>query len=619
MAHTHSQDLEAHFNTLQSSLTETQQEVKQLSVNVAAINTTMQSSMEEIKQDLTTHLESVFLSLCTKIHIPTDTPSSDSPPHTEGENSSHSHNFQHHHFQCDLRLPWVDVTKFDGSNPIGWVTQMEHHFSLYNIIDELAKLQYGVLHMDQERWQWWQWRKTSRQGYIAWKHFVAELYKCFDTDTNHLGRLTKLKQSGTMEDFRAAFEHLSFRTEGMFDAFFRECFISGLKDEIQAHVLMAQPQSWVEATKRDKESQQVVSSQNRKPSFIPRPKLVNPTTPFAPLNIQKLTRSEIIECQLKGLCYNCDDKYFPGHKCREKNIFMAISKDISEEDVETPLVSKSPETTNITPPLDPPEVELVISLNYLTGFSAPQTLKIIGYIKHQKVIILVDSGSTHKFIHRCIAQETHCYIHVINNFQIMIANGGSMKCGGLFENVHLQIGDYHLKSHMFAIDMGGCDIVLGADWLRTLGPILMDFKDLTLKFNQEGHQYKFQGITVGSPEIISSYCMEKLLKKCHFGFIAQFHAIQKTETPSMLQDLQAILSKHQLVFSTPQGLPPSCGFHDHSIPLVPESLPPNIHLYHHPFSQKNEIEKMAKELLNAGVIHPSMSPYSSPMVMVLKK
>jgi wobble nucleotide-excising tRNase len=93
MAHTHSQDLEARFNTLQSSLTETQKEVKQLSANVATINKTMQFSMEEIKQDLTTHLESVFSSLYTKLHIPTDNPSSDSPPHTEGEHSSHSHKF----------------------------------------------------------------------------------------------------------------------------------------------------------------------------------------------------------------------------------------------------------------------------------------------------------------------------------------------------------------------------------------------------------------------------------------------------------------------------------------------------------------------------------------------
>ena len=155
------------------------------------------------------------------------------------------------------------------------------------------------------------------------------------------------------------------------------------------------------------------------------------------------------ERQLKGLCYNCDDKYFPSHKCKKQNLFMAISEDIPEEDVDTPLVPESPEITDINPPSDPPEVEPIISLNALTGFSAPQTLKLIGYIKHQKVIILVDSGSTHNFIHHCITQETHCYIHVVNNFQIMIANDGSMKCGGHCENVHLQIGDYHLKYHFF--------------------------------------------------------------------------------------------------------------------------------------------------------------------------
>jgi hypothetical protein len=84
---------------------------------------------------------------------------------------------------------------------------------------------------------------------------VTELYERFDMDTNHLGHLTKLKQSRIVEDFIAAFERLAFRTEGMTDAFFRECFISGLKEEIRAHVLMSRPSSWVEATKRDKEAQ----------------------------------------------------------------------------------------------------------------------------------------------------------------------------------------------------------------------------------------------------------------------------------------------------------------------------------------------------------------------------
>jgi hypothetical protein len=258
MAHTRSQEHESHLNTLEAGFLKTQQEVQQLSATIASrdaainasinasVNVAMQSAMAEVRQEL----ETIVVSIYTKLKIPLDDSFPDAHKKTEGETSSPS--FQPHHFQRDIRLPRVDVTKFDGSDPTGWVTQMEHYFSIYNITDDLDKLWYGVLHLDQERWQWWQWRKTSHQGYIAWTQFVVELYERFDTDTNHLGRLTKLKQSGTVEDFIVAFECLAFRTEGMTDAFFRECFISGLKEEIRAHVLMARPTTWVEATKKDK-------------------------------------------------------------------------------------------------------------------------------------------------------------------------------------------------------------------------------------------------------------------------------------------------------------------------------------------------------------------------------
>jgi hypothetical protein len=97
MDHTHSQDLETHFNTLQYGFLETQKEVKQLSATIASIdssiNTTMQSSMEDVKQELTTQLEYIFASLCTKLKIPIDDHFSEAPPKTEGEHSSHSHTF----------------------------------------------------------------------------------------------------------------------------------------------------------------------------------------------------------------------------------------------------------------------------------------------------------------------------------------------------------------------------------------------------------------------------------------------------------------------------------------------------------------------------------------------
>ena len=64
-----------------------------------------------------------------------------------------------------------------------------------------------------------------------------------------------------------------------------------------------------------------------------------------------------------------------------------------------------------------------------------------------------------------------------------------MKCGGCCENFKIQMGDYHLKTHMFSIKMGGCDIILGVKWICTLGPIKMDYQELYMIFTQEAHTY----------------------------------------------------------------------------------------------------------------------------------
>jgi len=53
--------------------------------------------------------------------------------------------------------------------------------------------------------------------------------------------------------------------------------------------------------------------------------------------------------------------------------------------------------------------------------------------------------------------------------------------------------------------------------------------------------------------------------------------------------------------------------------LLLGAQPLNIHPYRYPFSQKNEIEKLIKEMLKVGVICPNTNSYSSPVVMVLKK
>jgi hypothetical protein len=67
---------------------------------------------------------------------------------------------------------------------------------------------------------------------------VQVLYACFERDTHHLGHLTKLRQIGIIMDYITTFEQLAIHIEGLSDSFFKECFINGLKEVIQAHIMM---------------------------------------------------------------------------------------------------------------------------------------------------------------------------------------------------------------------------------------------------------------------------------------------------------------------------------------------------------------------------------------------
>jgi hypothetical protein len=61
----------------------------------------------------------------------------DQPSHQEGTDSSHSMAFHSNRLHRELYLPKFYVNKFDGFNPTGWVTQMEHYLSLHGIADDL--------------------------------------------------------------------------------------------------------------------------------------------------------------------------------------------------------------------------------------------------------------------------------------------------------------------------------------------------------------------------------------------------------------------------------------------------------------------------------------------------
>ena len=75
------------------------------------------------------------------------------------------------------------------------------------------------------------------------------------------------------------------------------------------------------------------------------------------------------------------------------------------------------------------------------------------------------------------------------------------------------MGEYVLNSSMFSIPMGGADVVLGVQWLQSLGTVAFNFQELFLKFFSEGKEAELQGIARKPGKIMSSNIMTKLPKK----------------------------------------------------------------------------------------------------------
>ena len=85
-------------------------------------------------------------------------------------------------------------------------------------------------------------------------------------------------------------------------------------------------------------------------------------------------------------------------------------------------------------------MNLTISCNALEVITTPQTLNIEGHSKKKKVIVLIDSGSTHNFIHCKVAKDFNYSLYPTPEFQVMVANGETINCLGECHNINITIG-----------------------------------------------------------------------------------------------------------------------------------------------------------------------------------
>jgi hypothetical protein len=395
------------------------------------------------------------------------------------------------------------------------------------------------------------------------------------------------------------------------------CFISGLKDTIRIEVQASRPASLTAAVGLARLYEAKQHDQRRGPLSETRKNSNLPPMPSSTLiraknpQIKKLTPEEMKDRREKGLCFNCDEKYLPGHRCA-KLFWLEL-----QNEEEGPHMGRS----NLDNPEIFEEEEPAISLHAITGIQGPRTMRLRGVVSCCRIVLLVDSGSTHNFISSTTARKLGITPACTGKMEVLVANGEKLSSGGVCRGVTICLGEYQFTVDFYVLEIEGCEAVLGAVWLRTLGPILWDFSSMWMSFLWRGNKVFLQGISIPKDKIVDGPNFLKLLRGCLRGVVLQLKVVHLGDKiikdEEVDSDIQILLKQYSALFQEPKGLPPSWA-HDHKIPVIPGKGPVSVRPYRYPFYQKNEIEKQVSNLLSSGVVRVSTSPYSSPVLLVKK-
>ncbi|KAG5575914.1 hypothetical protein H5410_056048 [Solanum commersonii] len=325
------------------------------------------------------------------------------------------------------------------------------------------------------------------------------------------------------------------------------CFLGGLKPELNKSVRMHAPKTLMQAYKLARLQEEVFEAQAQSWGIRSSGKNQNPILPTPNFhrnqNVHRkpfdnsynkpsgfqgnangrklLTAAEMDEKRAKGLCFLYDEKYVRGHVCKAKKQLFLVElceeRDVTmAEDLEPDQFQDQEAIDNIANH----EECMTISLQAFTGVTGYQTIRVTGYHEKRPLQILIDTGSTHNFIDEEMARHLGCKASTIMEQSISVADGRKVQIASICRNLQWLLQGTTFSSDFLLLPLRNIDIVLGVQWLNTLGRILFDFSKRTIEFMHQGKKHVLRGATTQVKTTNVKVLNKKLAEQVQFYMLS---------------------------------------------------------------------------------------------------
>ncbi|MCH91062.1 transposon Ty3-G gag-pol polyprotein [Trifolium medium] len=260
----------------------------------------------------------------------------------------------------------LDVPRFDGTNPHGWIFKISQFFE-YHRTPEEERMTVASFYLDDAALAWYQWMYRNGQ-IVSWTQFLLA---------------PELRFAPTAYDDPKAPTSLN-----------------------QASGLARLQEEKINDLHRSGRNRPNNSGVPPKPSTIP---VVSSGAPLLPTpatkpRFRQLSAAEMDERREKGFCFNCDERFSRNHRCKAR--FLLLIADDDDDSLELNHQELLDEVGSALIGLDPGEADPTqLSFHALSGIQTAQTIRVLGQIESNLIQVLVDGGSTLNFVQQRVTQS----------------------------------------------------------------------------------------------------------------------------------------------------------------------------------------------------------------------
>ncbi|KAA0061899.1 disease resistance protein [Cucumis melo var. makuwa] len=219
--------------------------------------------------------------------------------------------------------------------------------------------------------------------------------------------------------------------------------------------------------------------------------------------------------------------------------------------------------------------------------------------KAEEVVILIDCGGTHNFISDKLVKKLHLPTKETAHYGVILGSRTAIQGKRICEALEVQLKDWIVREDFLPSELGGVNIILGMQWLHSLRVTVVDWKNLSLTFTDNGKQICIKGDPSLTKARVSLKSIIKTWGEQDEGFLIECRVVE-VNGPVKAECCATDVHSNE---TSP-------------VLTVLDQYANTLSLW---LSSKEEMEKLVGEMLASRVIRPSTSPFSSSVLLVKKK